>query len=132
MVAVRGVAPGFLLLPAREYSWELVNRIQIRIPIEGKISEVFNAEELATNVKIGGPDEFSIVDEDGNVYLWEIIRILFAQIKYPELTDDQCLNVVALVKNPETEELVIHGEILQSVAGAAGEGENQGETQWLV
>ena len=114
MDKIRGVAPGFILLPAKEYSWKVVRRIDIRIPLEGKISEILNESDLATGIKIGGPDEFSAFDEDGTVYLWDIVRVLFVDFKYPQLTDSQCLNVVALAKDTEANELIVYGEILES------------------
>ncbi len=114
MDKVRGVAPGFILLPAKEYSWKSVRRIEIRIPLEGKISEMLNESDLATGTTIGGPDEFSAFDEDGTVYLWDIVRVLFADFKYPQLLQGQCLNVVALAKDTETNELIVYGEILES------------------
>ncbi len=114
MDEVRGVAPGFILLPAKDYSWKTVKRIDIRIPLEGKISGILNELDLADGVKIGGPDEFAAFDEDGTVYLWDIVRVLFADFKYPQLSDGQCLNVVALAKDTEANELIVYGEILES------------------
>lgn len=110
--AVRGVAPGFLLLPAREYKWELKNRAEIRIPIEGKISALLEPGALEEGVKIEGDDTFVIFDE-GLFSLWETVRVLFATSLYPNLLEDECLNVVALERDGE--ELVIHGEIIKSV-----------------
>lgn len=108
---VTGVAPGFLLFPAREYKWELKDRVQIRVPLAGKISEFLNEADLAEGVKIAGDDEFSIFD--GEVFLlWELIRVLFAQSKYPALKDDECLNIVALEKDGDS--LVVHGEVIRN------------------
>ncbi len=109
---VMGVAPGFILLPAREYKWQLKNRIEIRIPIEGKISDFLDSETLAAGVKIAGDDEFAVFD-DNVFFLWEIVRVLFAKSEYPSLLENECLNVVALERDGE--ELVIHGEVIQSV-----------------
>lgn len=108
---VTGVAPGFLLFPAREYKWELKDRVQIRVPIEGKISEFLNEADLAEGVKIAGDDEFSVFDGDV-FYLWELIRVLFARSEYPSLNDDECLNVVALEKDGDS--LVVHGEVIKN------------------
>lgn len=108
----RGVAPGFLLLPARDYKWELKNRVEIRVPVEGKISELLEPGALDTGVKIAGDDEFVIFD-DGMFSLWETVRVLFATSLYPNLLEDECLNVVALERDGE--ELVVHGEIIKSV-----------------
>ena len=110
--SVKGVAPGFLLIPAREYEWQLKNRVEIRIPIEGKISDFLGAESLAEGVKIAGDDEFVVFD-DGVFFLWEIVRVLFARSEYPSLSEKECLNVVALERDGE--ELIIHGEVIQSV-----------------
>lgn len=111
MATVKGVAPGFLLLPAREYTWELIRKVQISIPIEGKISETLNDVELASGVKIAGEDDFCIFEED-TFYLWEIVRVLFAKVSYPQLKDDECLNVVALERTGN--DLIIYGEIIKS------------------
>ncbi len=110
--AVKGVAPGFILLPAREYKWELKNRIEIRMPIKGKISDLLGSEALAAGMKIAGDDEFAIFD-DNIFFLWEIVRVLFAKSQYPSLFENECLNVVALERDGD--ELVIHGEVIQSV-----------------
>lgn len=109
----RGVAPGFLLMPAREYKWELKNRVEIRVPIEGKISELLEPGALDAGVKIAGDDEF--VTFEGDVFfLWETVRVLFATSLYPNLLDDECLNVVALERDGD--ELIIYGEIIRSVS----------------
>jgi len=106
---VKGVAPGFLLLPAREYEFELKNRLEIRMPIEGKISDFLNEEALAAGVQIAGDDEFAVFD--GNVFfLWEIVRVLFARAEYPALLGNEYLNVVALERKGN--ELIIHGEVI--------------------
>ena len=42
MSKATGVAPGFLLLPAREYEWQLEKKIQIRVPLKGSIQELLN------------------------------------------------------------------------------------------
>ncbi len=107
-----GVAPGFILLPAREYKWQLKNRIEIRIPIEGKISDFLDSEALSAGVKIAGDDEFAVFG-DNIFFLWEIVRVLFAKSEYPSLFENECLNVVALERDGE--ELVIYGEVIQSV-----------------
>jgi hypothetical protein len=109
---VKGVAPGFLLLPAREYEWELKDRLKIRVPIEGKISDFLDPDSLASGVKIAGDDTFAVFD-DNIFFLWEIVRVLFAKSEYPGLLENECLNVVALER--EDDELIIHGEIIQSV-----------------
>lgn len=112
MSKVVGVAPGFLLLPAREYEWQLEKKIQINIPLKGKIQELLKNTCLSEQIKIAGDDEFSIF-EDGLLLLWEIVRVLFAQGKYPALKDDESFNVVAL--EFENDEVVLHGEIIKSI-----------------
>ena len=107
-----GVAPGFLLLPAREYVWELKNKVELRIPLKGTISEILNKYILADGTKIAGDDDFSIF-EDNVLLLWELVRVMFAGAKYPELADDECLNVVAL--EFDGDEVVLFGEVIQSV-----------------
>ena len=106
---VKGVAPGFILTPAREYEWELRNRISIKIPNEGNISDLLHKEELANGVRIAGEDEFCILS-DNTLLLWEIIRVLFAKSEYPNLKEDECFNVLAL--KFEDGEVILHGEVL--------------------
>lgn len=109
---VRGVAPGLILVPAREYEWELVQKVTINVPNKGRITDFLNEQELADGIKLPGDDEFVIL-EDNLLLLWEIVRVLFAKAKYPNLEDDQCLNVTAL--EFEGEDVVLHGEILKYV-----------------
>jgi hypothetical protein len=108
-----GVAPGFLLLPAREYEWELKDRIQIKVPMKGKISDLLGGRELGAGVKIAGEDRFSVM-EDGVLLLWEVLRILFAQAQYPALESNGCLNVVAM-EFEGNDAVILHGEIIKSV-----------------
>jgi DNA-binding transcriptional LysR family regulator len=110
---VKGVAPGFLLLPAREYDWELKNRISIHVPLTGSIRELLGERELDAGVRLMGDDEFSICD--GTVIrLWEVVRVLFAEAQYPALEDDESLNVVALEQTES--EIILYGEIIRSVS----------------
>lgn len=110
--AVKGVAPGFLLLPAREYSWELVRRIQVEVPNAGSLQELVGSKEFAPGVGFSGDDDFSIF-EDNTLLLWELVRVLFAKASYPALQDNECVNVVALEFKGDT--IVLHGEIIRSV-----------------
>ncbi len=111
---VKGVAPGFLLMPAREYEWERGERIEIRVPLEGKLSDFVEPGALAAGVRIAGEDEFKIFG-GANIYLlWEITRVLFAKAEYPSLKDNECFNVVALEKDGD--ELIIYGEIITNVS----------------
>ncbi len=110
---VKGVAPGFLLMPAREYVWERGERVEIRVPLEGKLSDFIEPDAMAAGVRIAGEDEFKIFG-GANIYLlWEITRVLFARAEYPSLKDDECFNVVALEK--EGNELIIYGEVIKNV-----------------
>jgi hypothetical protein len=111
MTEVTGVAPGFLLLPAREYKWKLKKKIEIRIPIRGKISELLD-ENAQENLKIHLEDDFDLKDA-GIFYLWQVTGVLFASSQYPQLADNEVLNVVAIETTGE--ELVLYGEIIQSV-----------------
>jgi len=114
---VKGVAPGFLLIPAREYSWELVTRVQIRVPNEGSIKSLVGDKAFAEGVTFPGDDEFCLFD-DNALLLWEIVRVLFAGAQYPQLKDNECLNVVAIdLPRTETDDLVLHGEIVRHVDG---------------
>lgn len=111
---VKGIAPGFLLLPAREYSWELVNKVEIRIPNEGTLSALVEQSKLSTDVKFPGDDSYLLFDESDTFFsLWEVVRALFAAAKYPELQDNECLNVVGLAV--EGENVVLYGEIIRSL-----------------
>lgn len=110
----RGVAPGFLLIPARDYSWELVRRVQLRLPNTGSIRAIIDQGVLDKNVSFPGEDEFSLF-EDNVLLLWEVVRVLFASAQYPQLSDDECLNVVAL--EIAGDEIVLSGEIIKVVNG---------------
>jgi len=110
-----GVAPGFLLLPAREYAWELQKKVEFRLPLSGTINEIISREKLPQGVQIGGDNEFSIF-EDNLLLLWELVRVMFASARYPELEDDECLNVVALEFTDE--EAIIYGEVIKSIPDA--------------
>ena len=107
---VKGVAPGLILIPAREYEWELKQRVQFTIPNKGKVSELLNEKELAEGVKFPGEDEFCIF-EDNTLLLWETVRVLFANSDYPALKDDECLNVVAM--EFDENQVTLHGEVLR-------------------
>ena len=104
-----GVAPGFLLLPAREYEWELKNKIELRLPLKGTADDT-----MPESIKIAGDNEYSIF-EDNVLLLWELVRVMFAGAKYPKLEDDECLNVVALEFTED--EVILYGEIIQSISG---------------
>ena len=107
-----GVAPGFLLLPAREYEWELLKKIELRLPLKGSISEVLKKDLMMADMQIAGEDEFSIF-ENNLLLLWEVVRVMFAGSRYPALEDNECLNVVALEFTDD--EVVIYGEVIRSL-----------------
>lgn len=107
-----GVAPGFLLLPARQYEWELQRKIELSLPLRGKISDILSHDTIPTNVSFAGDDEYNIF-EDNLLLLWEIVRVMFAGHRYPWLEDDESLNVVAL-EFTETD-VKIFGEVIKSV-----------------
>lgn len=109
---VKGVAPGFLLLPAREYEWVLDRKVELRIPNKGKISQLLKSTEFAAGVSFPGEDDFSLF-EDNVLLLWQIVQVLFADIQYPQLKDNQCLNVVAL--EFDGDDIVLYGEIITSL-----------------
>jgi len=110
--AVKGIAPGFLLLPAREYSWELIRKVEIRVPNEGSIQELVDNSMASKDVKFTGDDDFAIND-DNLVLLWELVKVLFAAAKYPDLNDNECLNVVAM--GFEGNEVVLYGEVIRNL-----------------
>ena len=112
MNQVVGISPGLILLPAREYVWELKKRVEIKIPNKGLISEHLHPEELAEGVKIVGEDAFIIFD-DNMLSLWEIPRILFAHKLYPQLEANQAFNVTTLAVSDS--EITIYGEVIESV-----------------
>lgn len=112
MPQVVGVSPGLLLLPAREYVWELKKRVEIKIPNEGLISDSLKSGELAEGVKIVGDDEY-LVFKDNLLSLWEIPRILFAHKLYPQLDENQAFNVTTLEIDDKF--VIIYGEIIESV-----------------
>jgi hypothetical protein len=109
---VAGVAPGFILLPAREYEWELKKKVEMRLPLKGTIEEILNKDTLPDGVRIAGDNEFSFF-EDNLLLLWEIVRVMFAGARYPQLDDDECLNVVALQFTDD--EVILFGEVIKSV-----------------
>ncbi len=114
MPRTKGVAPGFLLLPAREYDWELKKKIEMRLPLKGTIESILKKDDMPGGVQIAGDNEFSIF-EDNLLLLWEVVRVMFAGTRYPQLEDDECLNVVAL-EFTDTE-VIIYGEVIQSIEG---------------
>lgn len=113
MNQVVGVAPGLILLPAREYVWELKRKVEIKIPNDGLISMHLQPDALNPGVKIAGEDEFIVFDDPGLLSLWEIPRILLALKLYPQLEANQALNVVTLERSDN--EITIYGEVIESV-----------------
>lgn len=109
---VKGVAPGFLLLPAREYDWELVAKVEIELPNQGSISDLLSELESQKGLQFPGEDDFCLF-EDNVLLLWEVVRVMFVSKNYPDLEDDQCLNVVAL--EVKEDKIMVYGEIIRSV-----------------
>lgn len=109
---VRGVAPGFLLLPAREYEWELVRKLEITIPNKGQLEDLVKANSASEQLKFAGEDSFTVF-EDGVLSLWEVIRVLFANVRYPDLKDNECFNVFGVEINDDN--IVLHGEVIRNV-----------------
>lgn len=107
-----GVAPGFLLLPAREYEWELQQKIELRLPLKGTVGEIMKKAGTPDAPAVAGANDYSIF-EDNVLLLWELVRVMFAGSKYPKLEDDQCLNVVAL--EFVDDEIVLYGEVIRSI-----------------
>jgi len=103
---VKGVS-GPVLLPAKDYDWELGGRHEIEVPLRGKISELPGAPTS----EVPGPDEFSIYED--NVFLmYELNRVLFATSQYPSLKDDECFSIAGLEHNDD--KVIVHGEIIKS------------------
>ncbi|MBD3260410.1 MAG: hypothetical protein GF334_01810 [Candidatus Altiarchaeales archaeon] len=111
MNKAKGIS-GLVLLPARPYEWELKGRHTLEVPIRGKVSDLLKDKQLASGVKIAGEDNFTIY-EDNVFLLWELVRVLFAQAKYPSLEEDECFNVVALETTEDT--VLVHGEVIKAV-----------------
>lgn len=111
MGKAKGIS-GLVLLPARDYEWELISRQSLEVPKEGKISELLNDKELASGVKIPGDDEFSIF-EDNLFLFWELTRVLFSKGNYPDLKDGQFFNALAVEIKENS--IMLHGEILKLV-----------------
>lgn len=109
---VKGVAPGFLLMPAREYGWQLDSKIKIELPNEGSVNELVANLESAEGLQFPGDDKFCLFG-DNVLLLWEVVRVLFVSKKYPDLADDQCLNVVAL--EVKDDKIILYGEIIRSI-----------------
>jgi len=112
MGTVKGIS-GVVLLPARDYEWELKGRQTLQVPIRGKISDLLKKHELASGVKIAGDDDFSIF-EDNVFLLWELVRVLFAHVRYPSLEEDECFNVLALEITEDS--VLVHGEVIKAVS----------------
>lgn len=112
MNTAKGVS-GLVLLPARDYNWELKGRHTLHIPLRGKISKLLEEHEFSSGVKIAGNDDFSIFEE-GVFLLWELVRVLFAEAKYPSLEEDECFNVLAL--EITNDEVLVHGEVIRSLS----------------
>jgi hypothetical protein len=111
MSTARGIS-GLVLLPAKEYEWELKGRHTIEVPNTGKITEFLSKNELESGTSIPGDDEFTIFD-DGLFQLWELVRVLFADAQYPALEEGECFNVVALETTED--KIIVHGEIIKSI-----------------
>lgn len=111
MSTARGIS-GLVLLPAKEYAWELKGRHTIEVPNSGKITEFLRDRELEAGTSIPGDDEFNIFSDDV-FQLWELVRVLFANSQYPALEEGEYFNVVALEKDGDV--IKIHGEIIKSV-----------------
>lgn len=111
MSTARGIS-GLVLLPAKEYEWELKGRHTIEVPNTGKITEFLSKNELESGTSIPGDDEFTIFD-DGLFQLWELVRVLFADAQYPALEEGECFNVVAL--ETDEDKILVHGEIIKSI-----------------
>lgn len=111
MTTARGIS-GLVLLPARDYEWELLGRHTIRVPLQGKISELVQENEFAAGVKIAGDDDFSVF-EDNVFLLWELVRVMFAEAQYPSLKEDECFNVLALEVTDDA--VLVHGEVIRAV-----------------
>lgn len=109
---VRGVAPGFMLTSAQNYNWELKNRIEIRIPLRGSIADLLGPAAAEADGHPDGDDAFSIFEDDV-FQMWEVVRVLFACGKYPQLQTDELLNVVAM--EIAGSELVLYGQIIRSL-----------------
>jgi hypothetical protein len=111
MGTARGIS-GLVLLPAKEYEWELKGRHTIEVPNSGKITEFLRDHELEVGTSIPGDNEFNIFSDDV-FQLWELVRVLFANAQYPALEEGECFNVVALEKDEDI--IKVHGEIIKSV-----------------
>jgi hypothetical protein len=85
---VQGVAPGLLLVPAREHKWEVQAEVKITLP---------------------KPEESLL--ENGFCELWKIVPALFVAHKYPDLADDQCLNITALEEGENG--ITLYGQLLK-------------------
>lgn len=116
MSTARGIS-GLVLLPAKEYEWELKGRHVIEVPNTGKISQFLSENELAAGTSIPGDDDFVIFD-DGLFQLWELVRVLFASTQYPALEEGEYFNVVSLERDENI--IRIHGEIIKSVVKTIG------------
>ncbi len=116
MSTVKGVS-GLVLLPAKDYEWELKGKHTLAVPVTGKISDLVSAHDLAVGHGVPGDDEFTVMDGDF-FSLWELVRVLFATAQYPALEGNECFNVVALeqIVNAKGENIIlVHGEIISSL-----------------
>jgi len=92
-----GIAPGFLLVPAREHRWEVKRNVEISVP-------------KPPSDRLGEDGPFFITEE-GVSSLWMVVPFLFGNNKYPELADDECFNLTALEEDEE--KIVLYGQILK-------------------
>lgn len=111
MSTARGIS-GLVLLPAKDYKWELKGRHTIELPNSGEISEFLSKNELESGTSIPGDNEFNIFSDDV-FQLWELVRVLFANAQYPALEADECFNVLSLEKDGDV--IKVHGEIIKLV-----------------
>ena len=117
METAKGIS-GLVLLPAKDYEWELRGKHTIEVPMEGEISSLLKPKEFHADY-LGGEDEFCIYDSDDKTFLmWELVRVLFATAQYPSLAADEYFNIVAIeniIAGDAGGVVRIHGEVIKRV-----------------
>ena len=114
MSTVRGAVPGLVLLPAQDLLWEKITEpVTIVLPTRGKISELPAMQNITDGVKIPGEDEFCLMEE-GVFRFIEMVRVLFAVGKYPNLKGNECF-IVFGVEDDGPDSVIIHGQVVRVV-----------------
>ena len=110
--------PGMVLLPLRAYALKtLVSSYTFSIPMSGRFSELY-PDFFESAGKTEETDCFSIVvdiEDNKQVLPVEIMEIMFASGKYPELTSNQVFSIGNIIINDKDNVLQLNGTLFEFV-----------------